>query len=218
MTPLLFLVWLFCGVILFILGWLRFVKGRFALREGEGIEMGAIPQAAGVVLRLDGIERRNRVILDSRRPRGLEDGSVALPLSRWATSPMTIARLALVAHTWAMARQAEADPEGHRQRERAVARARVIPILVFFLSLILLAAGRCTLPMAFTLVLGVWTMTIIVSIPSQFREWKAVEIAREGLKSAGLYPQSRLAAGLLNRSLSALSWCRVAGFRQVVPR
>lgn len=212
-----FLIWLLCGVVMLILGWLRWTKGKLILSQGQNVEFPSTPSTRGIIVRLDGIDRKNREIQPARLPKSMDNGTLALP-ARWSDGQMTAARLAAIAHTWAMAQMAENDPTGHKQRERAVARARVLPILVLFLCIILMAAHRLSFSLAMTIVIVTWTMSAIVSIPSQYREWKAVAIARDGLKKAGLYPQMRPEAKLLDACIAALAWCRVAGFGQVIPK
>ena len=56
------------------------------------------------------------------------------------------------------------------------------------------------------------------ALPSQFREWKAAEIAKSGLKEAGLWPVLPSDAMAVEQCLKALSWCHVAGFRRILPR
>lgn len=217
MSPPVILIWLLCGVVMLILGWLRWTKGRLVISQGEQVDLPSSPGMQGIVIRLDGIDRKNRTIQNARLPKSMDDGALALP-TRWSDGRMNAARLAAISHTWAMAKMAENDLPGHKQRERAVARARVLPILVFFVCVILMAAGRMSFPIALSIALITWTMSAVVSIPSQYREWKAVAIAKEGLKKAGLYPQMRPDARILDTCIAALAWCRVAGFGQVIPK
>lgn len=218
MTPPLVLICLLCGVVAAIMYWLRHTKGRVPLRAGEDMILPATPGVRGVVMRLDGLDRKNREIYESRYVKSRPDGSLSLPYEKWNQEEMTVARLASIAHVWAMAQLAKDDPDGYKDRESSVARARVVPILGLFVCMIMMVAGRMTLPIGFTLLFVIWTMMVLVSIPSQFREWKAVAIAKTGLKQAGLYPQFQNTAAVLDRCIAALSWCRVAGFRQIVPR
>lgn len=218
MPPALIFVCILCVAVIGIMSWLRYIKGKLPLREGESHILPSAPGVRGVVMRLDGMDRKNRPIHQGRLPRSLPDGSLSLPCIKWESGPMSVARLAVVAHTWAQAKQAEEDPRGYKDREQAVARARVVPVLGLFFCMMMIFAGRLNVPVALTIMLSVWTLMIAISIPSQFREWKAVAIAKNGLKRAGLYPQLQDTANALDRCLTALSWCRVAGFAQIIPK
>lgn len=211
-------IWFFCGIIVVILAWLRWRKGQYALSSGEKILLPHSPSCLGIIRRLDGIERHNRIVSSSSRPLSRLDGSLDIPLISWDKKPMTVARFASIAHTWALAQMAESDPSGHIQRERAIAQARIIPILTLFLCIILCAAGRISPSIGITLVFIAWVLPSLIAIPSQFREWKAIAIAKTGLKNAQLYPQDLGLVSAINKSLTALAWCRVAGMKQIVPK
>lgn len=200
------------------MAWLRFTKASVPLKQGENYVLPSSPGVKGVIRRMDGMERKNRTLLQSRRPKSHEDGSLALPSLRWDKDSMTAARLASIAHTWALAKMAESDPKGHKEREGAIARARVIPILGILFCVMMIVVGKINIPVALGLLLAAWALMIAVSIPSQFREWKAIAIAKKGLRDAGLYPQFQDAASVLDRCITACSWSRVAGFRQIVPK
>lgn len=182
------------------------------------MDLPSSPGVRGVVRRLDGMERKNREIYESRIVKSRPDGSLALPCDRWSRETMTVSRLAAIAHVWAMARMAEADPQGYKDREGSIARARVVPVLTLFVCGVMVLAGRMTFPIALTFIFGTWTLMVAISIPSQFREWKAIAVAKKGLKEAGLYPQLQNTATALDRCITALSWCRVAGFSQIIPK
>lgn len=91
----------------------------------------------------------------------------------------------------------------------------------FFTALILLGmltAGLLKFQIALAIGLACWAFFTFSALPSQFREWKAAEIAKSGLKEAGLWPVLPSDAMAVEQCLKALSWCHVAGFRRILPR
>ena len=91
----------------------------------------------------------------------------------------------------------------------------------YFTALILLgmlATGLLKFQIALAIGLACWAFFTFSALPTQFREWKAAEIAKSGLKEAGLWPLLPSDAMAVEQCLKALSWCNVAGFRRILPR
>ena len=81
----------------------------------------------------------------------------------------------------------------------------------------MLTAGLLKFQIALAIGLACWAFFTFSALPSQFREWKAAEIAKSGLKEAGLWPVLPSDAMAVEQCLKALSWCHVAGFRRILP-
>lgn len=81
----------------------------------------------------------------------------------------------------------------------------------------MLAAGLLKFQIALAIGLACWAFFTFSALPTQFREWKAAEIAKSGLKEAGLWPVLPSDAMAVEQCLKALSWCHVAGFRRICP-
>lgn len=195
---------------------LRYRKAISPLHRAGSVPLPGFPGPVGLVNRLDGIERKQREINTGKAPNIREDGSMTLP-AKWEDH-VTAGRLACVAHTWALAQLAEDDPEGAKAREHAVKRTHIATFFVILIAAALVFIKHMDLRMAFAIIAGVWTFLSFSAIPSQFREWKALEIARTGLKNAGLWPRLNKDAVALDTCLKAMTWCRVAGFRRILPR
>ena len=82
----------------------------------------------------------------------------------------------------------------------------------------LLAEDLRSSVIALAIGLACWAFFTFSALPTQFREWKAAEIAKSGLKEAGLWPVLPSDAMAVEQCLKALSWCHVAGFRRILPR
>ena len=124
--------------------------------------------------------------------------------------------------------------DGAEKRRRKLAEARTpgvdenglisLPpatMIPFFTGLVLLgmiAAGLLKFQIALAIGLACWAFFTFSAIPTQFREWKAAEMAKSGLKEAGLWPQLPSDAMAIEQCLKALTWCHVAGFRRILPR
>lgn len=202
-----------------ILAWLRFVKGYLGLKQGESIPYPYRLSPTAIVSRLAGMDRRPNLIFNGRLPKyNIKDDSLILPIHRWDDGEMNMSRVAVIAHTWAQGVLAAQDQVGYEQRERAVARGGVVPVLVLFVCMILFFTQRLHFLAALSAFSLVWVIMAITAIPSQFREWKTINIAKNRLKEVGLFPQSQEEIRILNKCLSSLAWCRVAGFRHIVPK
>lgn len=145
-----------------------------------------------------------------------ENGFISLPPA-WE-GKVTAGRLACVAHTWAMSSLVREDPEAAKARKTASARATMIPFFTALILLGMLTAGLLKFQIALAFGLACWAFFTFSALPSQFREWKAAEIAKSGLKEAGLWPVLPSDAMAVEQCLKALSWCHVAGFRRILPR
>ena len=200
----------------FIIMSLRYGKAISPLRRAEGIPLPGFPGPIGLVNRLDGIERKQREITAGRAPNIKNDGSMTLPV-KWENH-VTAGRLACVAHTWALAQLAEEDPEGGKTREHAVKRAAIVTFFTILIAAALVFIKHMDLRIAAAMASGIWAFISFAAIPSQYREWKALELARTGLKNAGLWPRLNADAQALDTCLKAMTWCRVAGFRRILPR
>lgn len=140
-----------------------------------------------------------------------ENGLISLPPA-WE-GKVTAGRLACVAHTWAMSSLVREDP-GRRAKARKTAsgRAMMIPFFTALILLGMLATGLLKFQIALAIGLACWAFFTFSALPTQFREWKAAEIAKSGLKEAGLWPLLPSDAMAVEQCLKALSWCNVAGF------
>lgn len=202
-------------VILGIIGMLRMTKGIMPLRANEAQQLPSLPGPSGLIYRLDGPDKKQRKLLEGKYPRITPDGQIILP-STW-DSHVTAGRVAYAAYTWALCILNEKDPEAAKNRHLAVARATMIP----FFTLLILGIGMLfglKFGIAFPIFLAVWAFFTFAAIPSQFRDWKAIELAKSGLKESGLWPSSSTDAKAIERCLQALAWCHVAGFRRIFPR
>ena len=203
-------------VVLGVIAALRFTKGIIPLRTYESRELPGFPGPAGLIHRLDGAEKRQRKLEKARFPGVDENGFISLPPA-WE-GKVTAGRLACVAHTWAMSSLVREDPEAAKARKTASARATMIPFFTALILLGMLAAGLLKFQIALAIGLACWAFFTFSALPSQFREWKAAEIAKSGLKEAGLWPVLPSDAMAVEQCLKALSWCHVAGFRRILPR
>lgn len=204
------------AVLLLVLGTLRYGKGIAPLRTSEGTALPGFPGPRGLVGRLDGLERKQRVIMAGSRPSPGKDGSIILP-ERWE-GHMTVGRMAAVAHTWGLCRLAEDDPQGARERERAMFRTNIVTFFVLLIAAALFFVKHVDIKVAIAFVAGTWAFMSFLAIPTQYREWKAKDVARERLKETGLWPQLPQDGAALEVCLKAMTWCRVAGFRSVTAK
>lgn len=198
------------AIVFFVLASLRYGKGVFPLRAVKGRVLPSFPAPEGLIARLDGFDRRSREVKTSFMPCVLKDGGVAFP-KRWSHE-ITIGSVAGVAHTWALACMAEADPEGHKVRENALLRAAIVPFLSFLVLTVLCVLGRIPVSAAVAALAIVWVLMAFSAVMSQMREWKAVEVAKAGLREAGLWPKMPGTSAALEQALKAHAWCRVGGF------
>lgn len=207
---------LISAVVLGILAVLRFTKGIAPLRNYEKVSLPGLPGPTGLIHRLDGSDQKQRPISYGRHPELKGDNELVLPKA-WETD-MTAGRYAAVAHLWALDQLKQEDPNGAKERKNALFRAIIIP---FFSALILIAlVGLKRIPVTpgIAVFLAIWAFCSFSAFPGQFREWKAAEIAKKGLQNAGLWPQLSTDANAVDICLKALYWCRVAGFRRILPR
>ena len=179
-------------------------------------ELPGFPGPAGLIHRLDGAEKRQRKLAEARFPGVDENGLISLPPA-WE-GKVTAGRLACVAHTWAMSSLVREDPAAAKARKTAAARAMMIPFFTALILLGMLATGLLKFQIALAIGLACWAFFTFSALPTQFREWKAAEIAKSGLKEAGLWPLLPSDAMAVEQCLKALSWCNVAGFRRILPR
>lgn len=161
-------------------------KASFPWRTYESRELPGFPGPAGLIHRLDGAEKRQRKLEKARFPGVDENGFISLPPA-WE-GKVTAGRLACVAHTWAMSSLVREDPEAAKARKTASARATMIPFFTALILLGMLTAGLLKFQIALAIGLACWAFFTFSALPSQFREWKAAEIAKSGLKEAGLWP------------------------------
>lgn len=215
--PVLFAVVIFLSVVVLgIIAALRFTKGVIPLRTYESRELPGFPGPKGLIRRLDGAEKRQRKLAEGRSPGVDENGLISLP-SAWEDK-VTAGRLAFVAHLWAMSCLVKEDPAAARTRKTAIARATMIPFFTALILLGMLAVGLLKFQIILAIGLACWAFFTFSAIPTQFREWKAAEIAKSGLKESGLWPLLPSDAQAIEQCLKALSWCNVAGFRRILPR
>lgn len=213
----LFAVVFFLSVaVLGVIAVLRFTKGIIPLRTYESGELPGFPGPAGLIHRLDGAQKRQRKLTKSRSPKVDTDGLISLP-DAWENK-VTVGRLACVAHTWAMSNLIKEDPAAAKVRKIATNRAIMIPFFAALILLGLIVTGLIRFQTALSIELACWAFFTFSALPSQFREWKAAELAKNGLKEAGLWPALPSDAIAVEQCLKALSWCQVAGFRRILPR
>lgn len=213
----LFAVVIFLSVIVLgVIAALRFTKGVIPLRTYESLPLPGFPGPVGLVRRLDGADKRQRPLGTGRAPRVDDKGMILLPPS-WEDK-VTAGRLACVAHTWALSKLIIANKEAAKARKLAALRATMIPFFTALVLLGMMAAGMMKFHTALSLGLACWAFFTFAAIPSQFREWKATELAKSGLKEAGLWPQLSTDAHAIEQCLKALTWCHVAGFRRILPK
>ncbi|MCD7799472.1 MAG: hypothetical protein LUG84_08765 [Akkermansiaceae bacterium] len=199
-----------------IAGWLRHTKGVAPVQRAHRWRSSSFPAPAGLVYRLDGAETPNRTVSAALTPRVTANGGVAFP--RGWNHCVTLGTVSIVAYTWALAKLAEDNPDGHREREQALDRALIVPTLAFAALAIFMALGRINPFYALTLTALVWAVMAYSAFRTHGWEWQAVTIAREGLKTAGMWPQMPGASHMLDRALSAQAWCRIGGFPRYFPR
>lgn len=205
------------AIILFaVLAYLRHTKGVMPLRRSEGAALPGFPGPRGLVVRLDGMERKQRVVIDGRFPGVSKDGSLVLPL-KWEKE-MTVGRMAAVAHTWGLGLLAEDDPVGAKSRENAILRTAIITFFVGLIALAMVFIKHVDFRIALAMIVGTWAFLSFAAIPSQYREWKARDLAKQRLKEAGLWPQLPQDGRALESCLDSMIWCRVAGFRRILPK
>lgn len=213
----LFAVVFFLSVaVLGVIAVLRFTKGIIPLRTYESGELPGFPGPVGLIHRLDGAQKRQRKLAKSRSPKVDTDGLISLP-DAWENK-VTVGRLACVAHTWAMSNLIKEDPAAAKVRKIATNRAIMIPFFAALILLGLIVTGLIRFQTALSIELACWAFFTFSALPSQFREWKAAELAKNGLKEAGLWPALPSDAIAVEQCLKALSWCQVAGFRRILPR
>ena len=203
-------------VVLGVIAALRFTKGVIPLRTYESRELPGFPGPVGLIRRLDGAENRRRKLAEARTPGVDENGLISLPPA-WE-GKVTAGRMACVAHTWALSILVKENAEAAKARKTAIARATMIPFFTGLGLLGMIAAGLLKFQIALAIGLACWAFFTFSAIPTQFREWKAAEMAKSGLKEAGLWPQLPSDAMAIEQCLKALTWCHVAGFRRILPR
>lgn len=86
--------------------------------------------------------------------------------------------MACVAHTWALSRLVKENAEAAKARKTAIARATMIPFFTGLVLLGMIAAGLLKFQIALAIGLACWAFFTFSAIPTQFREWKAAEIAK----------------------------------------
>lgn len=209
------LLLLACGMIA-IVAWLRHTKGVAPLRRAHRRPSETFPAPPGLVRRLDGIEAPNREVGIALSPRISPDLGLAFP-RKW-NDQVTLATVATVAYTWALAKLAEDDPEGHREREQALLRAAIIPFLSFVILAVLVLLAKMPPYAALVIQMLVWAVLIYASFKTHHREWAAVAVANEALKTSGMWPQMPGTALTLERAVRAQAWCRVGGFPRYFPK
>lgn len=203
-------------VVLGVIAALRFSKGIVPLRTYGARELPGFPGPSGLIRRLDGAGKKQRPLGEARTPRVDADGMISLPPA-WH-GKVTAGRLACVAHTWALSHLIKENQEAAKARTTAIQRATMIPFFTALVLLAMMGTGLLKFQTALTIGLACWAFFTFAAIPTQFREWKAVEIAKAGLKEAGLWPQLPADAQAIEQCLKALTWCHVAGFRRILPR
>lgn len=196
---------------------LRYSKGILPLRRNESAIMPGVPGVAGIIYRLDGMEHKNRSITFARYATVQIDGAIVLP-HRWKNADATAGRMAAAAYLWAHSQMAEEDEEGMRTYKTAIFRAMVVPLAACFIMLALIFFKEIDWRMAFSLVCATWALLAFMALPSQYRNWKARDLARRALQERGLMPNNKKDAMAVEQCLNAMIWCNVAGFRPISPK
>lgn len=208
---------LLSGIVFLVLMSLRYGKARSPLFSYGERPLPGFPGPVGLVHRLDGVGRKQRQIVPGRHPSyNGKDGSMVLPV-QWEEK-VTTGRMACVAHTWALAIMAEEDPSGDKNRTQSINRSRMIPFFVTLIALALIFTKRADVMLVSSLAVFTWAFLTFAAVPTQMREKKAADIARKGLREAGMWPQLSEDAYALDACLDAMAWSRVAGFPRILPR
>lgn len=208
-------IFICCALFLFLMLGLRYSKSVMPLRTLEDRTLPGLPGPKGLVRRLDGMER-GRMLLPGTTPEVIDEGNLILP-AHWEHD-VTVGRYACIAYTWALGRMAEEDPEGEQQRKKTLARARVIPVFTFLIALVLVFMHHISTATGLSLFLFVWAFLIFAGLTSQGRDRKAVDLAKTGLKQAGLWPQLHQDAMAIEGCLDAMAWSQIPGLKRVLPR
>lgn len=204
------------ALILFaVMGYLRYTKGIAPLRAMGRVSLPGFPGPRGLVNRLDGLDRRRREIQQGKSPLPKMDGSIILP-DFWE-GEMTAGRMASVAHTWGLCLLAENDTAGAKAREAAISRTMIIVFFTVLVAVALIFLKRVDARLALMLVSWIWAFLTFIAIPTHYREWKARDVAKKRLKEIGLWPRLAQDQQALDICLTAMIWCRVAGFRRILP-
>lgn len=202
--------------LLVVLGSLRYNKGIAPLRQAGDVPLPGFPGPRGLVVRLDGMERRQRVVVDGRTPSLRKDGSMVLPV-HWEKN-MTAGRMAAVAHIWGMSLLSESDPGGVRKRESSLTGTIVITFFAALIALALFFVKHVHIYNSLMIVAGTWALLTTIAILSQYKEAKARDLVKARLKETGLWPRLAYDGNALETCLDAMIWCRVAGFRRILPK
>ncbi len=210
-------MFLFPAVIIFlILMMLRHTKSKRLLNHYGNQPLPGFPGPAGLVMRLDGMDRKQRKIVHGRRLGNKKDGVVVLPPA-WEQH-MTAGRMACVAHAWAWSVLAETDPEGDTKRMKSINQAKIVCFFACLIALAIVFFRHANPLTVFAITAFLWAFLAFAGLPTQIREKQATDLAKKGLKEAGLWPQLTEDAYALEACLQAMSWSRVAGFPRIWPR
>lgn len=207
---------LLSGIVFLILMALRHGKARGPLLSYGDRPLPGFPGPIGLIRRLDGMGRKQREILPGHQPTHKKDGMMTLPLA-WEDR-VTAGRMACTAHAWALSIMAEDDPVGDKNRTQAVYRSLIVPFFVVLIALALVFVKHADVMTMVSLSVFVWAFLAFAAVPSQMREKKAVDVAKTGLREAGMWPQLSEDAYALETCLNAMAWSRVAGFPRILPR
>lgn len=202
--------------LLVVLGSLRYSKGITPLRQSGDVPLPGFPGPRGLVIRLDGMERKQRVVTQGNTPSLKKDGSMVLP-GKWEGN-MTAGRMAAVAHVWGMSLLSEHDPAGVRKRESALPRTIVLTFFAGLIAMALFFVKHVNIQTSLMLVAGTWALLTTLALLSQYKEAKARDLAKKRLKEVGLWPRLPHDRDALETCLDAMIWCRVAGFLRVLPK
>lgn len=195
---------------------LRYNKAVRPIKLIGNMPIPSMPSASGIIRRLDGVDRHNREIKSVRIPSIQDDGVIGLPL-KWSHD-MSIGRVAITAHTWALSRMMEDDMTGGKEREKALRLATIIPLLSFLVLCFACIASKLSLGYAIPIWGAIWAFMSLSCFLTQMRETKAAQLAEAALKESGLWPQDPLMGKALSAGIKAAGWARMGGFRRVLPR
>ena len=174
------------------------------------------PVPWGLIRRLDGAEKRRRKLAEARTPGVDENGLISLPPA-WE-GKVTAGRMACVAHTWALSILVKETRKRQSPQNGYCTRHDDLP---FFTGLVASGhdSGRpAEIPDCPGHRPGMLGFLYLLRHSYPVPGMESREMAKSGLKEAGLWPQLPSDAMAIEQCLKALTWCHVAGFRRILPR